>query len=523
MNYKIIILFCLFIFGIFYSAPSLTNSETGKKINLGLDLQGGMYLLLEVHKEEAVKSNFKSITMNLSRFFQKNDILIDESILKAENNEINFSLLDEDDIITVVNKLKNMEGVSFKNVETLFAISFSDLYIKELEDLAVTQAIQTIRNRLDQYGLSEPTVARKGKDNILVELPGIKTQEEEQRARELISKTAKLEILAVDEDRNSRVLSMTSNEAAQYGDIIIDSIDNGNLKLLVKELPVLTGNMLIDAQVGFDENNRPVINFSLNSEGASIFGDFTEKNIGKRTAIVLDGINYSAPVVRSRIGGGHVQVSGDYTIQEANDLAIALRSGSLLAPISVLEKRSIGPSLGADSIKASLIALLSGFLLVFFFMIIYYRKSGFIANIALLTNLFLIIGIMALFGATLTLPGMAGIVLTVGMAVDANVIILERIRELIKNGTDVKDAIEAGYEKASTAIIDANITTLIAAVLLYGYGTGPVKGFALTISIGILASMITSIIGTKGIFDFIIKNEKMNEQQKMNLIGIKGN
>jgi preprotein translocase subunit SecD len=262
--------------------------------------------------------------------------------------------------------------------------------------------------------------------------------------------------------------------------------------------------MLTDAKVGFDRNNQPVINFALNGQGAKIFGDFTAKAVGKRMAVVLDNKVYSAPVIRERIGGGHVQISGSFKLEEAHDLAIALRSGALLAPVYVMEKRSVGPSLGADNIKASSMALALGFILVVLFMVLYYGMAGVIADVALIGNLFLILAIMSLFGATLTLPGMAGIVLTVGMAVDANVIINERIRELLHEGKSIAKSIEEGYDKAFTAILDANVTTLIAAVVLWAYGTGPLKGFALTMGIGILASMLTAIVGTHGIYQWLL-------------------
>ncbi|MCK5294854.1 MAG: protein translocase subunit SecD, partial [Arcobacteraceae bacterium] len=250
--------------------------------------------------------------------------------------------------------------------------------------------------------------------------------------------------------------------------------------------------------------NQPVISFTLSSFGAKVFGDFTSKSIGKRLAVVLDGKVFSAPYIRERIGGGSGQISGGFTVSEAGNVAIALRSGALPAPVIMLEKRSVGPSLGADSINASIFALVSGFLLVVVFMIVYYGIGGVIANIALVTNIFIIVAVMAMFGATLTLPGMAGIVLTVGMAVDANVIISERIRELLKAGTSIPKAIENGYNNAMSAILDANITTLLVAVILYAYGTGPIKGFAITMSIGILASMITAILGTHGIYEALM-------------------
>ena len=400
--------------------------------------------------------------------------------------------------------LKDISGLEIKKDGLKYIITLSPSEIESVKEYAINQAVDTIRNRLDQFGLAEPNVAKQGKDKILVELPGIKTPEQEQRIRSLIAKAAHLQLMAVDEDRAARVYQMSEEEAAEYGDVILSDAKNPTIKYLLKEIPILDGSMIIDAKVAFDSNNQPVINFTLNSQGAKIFGDFTAKNIGKHLAIVLDNKVYSAPVIKERIGGGSGQISGGFSIEEAHDLAIALRSGALLAPVFLMEKRSVGPSLGSDSIKASLIALVVGFVMVVFFMIIYYGIAGFIADIALVANLFLIIGIMALFGATLTLPGMAGIVLTVGMAVDANVIINERIRELLREGVTIKKAIEQGYKNAMSAILDANITTLIAAVVLYAYGTGPIKGFALTISIGILASMLTAILGTHGIYEALL-------------------
>ena len=380
--------------------------------------------------------------------------------------------------------------------------------------MAVAQAVETIRNRLDQFGLSEPTVVRQGETDIVVELPGIKTAEDEKAARELFSKPANLELMAVDEERNDQVNTMTSSQAAAYGNIILEDTNNPNIKYLVKEIPILNGSQVIDAQVAFDQSNQAIINFTLNSTGAKIFGDFTSRSVGKRLAVVLDGKVYSAPNIRERIGGGSGQISGGFTLAEAGNVAIALRSGALPATVTLLEKRSVGPSLGADSIKASMIALISGFLAVFIFMVIYYRRAGVVANIALVTNIFIIIAVMAMFGATLTLPGMAGIVLTIGMAVDANVIITERIRELIKEGASIPKAIEDGYSNAMRAILDANITTLLVAVILYAYGTGPIKGFAITISIGILASMLTAILGTHGIYEAMMDKMAKDKNSK---------
>lgn len=459
-------------------------------------------MLLGVKSEEAVKSRLKSIASSITHHTQKNDILLDT--ISFNDESVTFTLLDQDDSKSIDELLSEMEGISIDGNGENYTIVLTPEEITKTKAQSISQAIETIRNRLDQFGLAEPIVARQGEEKILVQLPGIKTQEEEQRARELISRSAKLELMAIDESKNARVYSMDEHEARKYGDLILSDASREMTKHLVHEIPILDGGMLTDAQVSFDQNNRPVIGFKLNSEGAQIFGDFTGKNVGNHLAIVLDGKVYSAPVINERIGGGSGQISGDYTLEDAQDLAIALRSGALQAPVFMMEKRSVGPSLGADSIKASMIALIGGFLLVVLFMIIYYRMAGVIANIALIANLFIILAVMALFGATLTLPGMAGIVLTVGMAVDANVIISERIRELLYSGLSVKKAVEQGYANAMRAILDANVTTLIAAVVLYAYGTGAIKGFAITISIGILASMLTAILGTHGIYDMLI-------------------
>lgn len=498
INFRLFIFIVAFLFSFFLSIPSIFNLDSGKKISLGLDLQGGLHLMLGVETEKAVESKIKSLASSVKYFTEDKDILIDE--LKIDNLSVSFSVLDADEELKIDEYLNETQGLDIKKSNSKYSITYTEQEILNIKNFAINQAIDTIRNRLDQFGLAEPSVTKQGDEKVLVELPGIKNEEDEKRARELISKPANLQLMAIDEAKIDQVNSLSEYQAQALGDIILKDANNEEMKYLLKELPILDGEMLTDAKVGFDQNNQPVINFTLNSKGAKIFGDFTTKNIGKRLAVVLDKKVYSAPVIRERIGGGSGQISGGFTMQEAQSVAIALRSGALLAPVKMLEKRSVGPSLGADSIQASLFALISGFLAVIAFMVYYYKRAGIIANIALVVNLFLIISIMALFGATLTLPGMAGIVLTVGMAVDANVIITERIRELLGEKISIKKAIELGYQNASRAILDANITTLIAAVLLYAYGTGPIKGFAITISIGILASMLTAILGTYGIY-----------------------
>ncbi|MGP1561800.1 MAG: protein translocase subunit SecD [Helicobacteraceae bacterium] len=501
LSARFIILILAFLFGLFFSAPSFFNMEKGSKVNLGLDLQGGLYMLLGVDTAEAVSAKIQSISSSISYFTTSNDILIDN--LEYVKDFVTFELLDDTSKNELDEYLKGINGIEISVTDKLYSINLTQKEIQETKTSALLQSIETIRNRLDQFGLAEPTVMKQGDDKILVELPGIKTKEEEDRAMELIGKTALLKMMAVDEPRSHMAPSISQQEAQNFGDVLLEDVYNKDKKYLLRKIPILDGSKLTDARVGYDQNNRPVINFTLDSQGAKIFGDFSGKNVGKRLAVVLDNKVYSDPVINERIGGGSGQISGHFTLKEASDLAIALRSGSLSAKVTPLEKRSVGPSLGSDSIKKSVISLIGSFLLVALFMIFYYGYSGVISDIALVANLLIIIGVMAIFGATLTLPGMVGIVLTIGMAVDANVIIVERIKELLNEGKSVAQAIEKGYENAFRAILDSNVTTIIAAIALYAYGTGPIKGFALTLSVGILTSMLTAIVGTRGLYDLL--------------------
>lgn len=497
LNTKLFAFLLALLFGITLSIPSLFHTA-GPKITLGLDLQGGLNLLLGVKVQEAIKTRYSSIAAEINYYTLDEKILIDG--LKSTSQSVEFELLDANEKDKINQYLKKISGLEIQENNLHYTLLLSADEIKNVQNFALEQAIGNIRNRLDQFGLSEPSVTKQGTEAILVQLPGIKTQEEEQRALELISKGGHLQMMAVDEARNARVFSMNELEAQSYGDVILPFVNNPEQKILLKAIPILDGSMLTDARAAYDQNGQPIINFNLNAQGAKIFGDFSGKNVGNRMAVVLDEKVYSAPVIRERIGGGSGQISGGFSVQEASDIAIALRSGALPAPIELLEKRSVGPSLGADSIKSSMIALISGAILVMVFMVIYYGIAGLIANVALVVNILLVISVMSLFGATLTLPGMAGIILSVGMAVDANIIINERIREGFRAKENFIKAMENGYVNASRAIFDSNLTTLIAAILLYAFGTGAIKGFAITMSIGIIASIITAIIGTHGIF-----------------------
>ena len=504
LNYRLVIFILATIFGIAFTIPSFLGKNP--KVNLGLDLQGGMYLVLGVKSEEAVKNKIKSIASAIKYLSDKKDLFIDK--LKTSTDSLEFELIDKDDAPKMDAALQKIKGIEIKKIpekeSIIYKISLTKEAIAKTKEDALKQAIQTIRSRLDAFGLAEPSVTQQGKDKIVVELPGIKTEKEKNNIKKLISSAAHLELYLVDTDHKVT----NPSEAAKYGDIMLPDKNNPKRMWLLKTPPVIDGSMITDATVGFTQKtNQPAIFFTLNSQGAAIFGDVTGKNVGKQLAIVVDNKVYSAPTIQERIGGGSGQITVGST-DEAHILAIALRSGSLPAPVVLLEQRSVGASLGADSIRKSMIALITGFVIVVIFMAWYYGLAGVIADIALVTNLFLITAVMALFGATLTLPGMAGIVLTVGMSVDANVIINERIRELIREGKSIKLAIEGGYQNAMSAIVDANITTLIAAIALFAYGTGTIKGFAITMAIGILASMLTAILGTHGIWQYLLAANK---------------
>ncbi|NOY13300.1 MAG: protein translocase subunit SecD, partial [Deltaproteobacteria bacterium] len=374
-------------------------------------------------------------------------------------------------------------------------------------DYAVRQALETMRNRVDQFGVSEPTLQRQSDNRILIQLPGIK---DPGRAIALLGKTARLEFKMVAENVN--VQDAIAGKLPPGTQLLYERNVNPSTgavtetPLVVKDKTILTGDLLSDANVRINSRfNEPYVSIDFNAVGAKRFDQITAANVGKRMAIVLDGTVYSAPVIRERISGGSAQISGSFSPQEATDLAIILRAGSLPAPVKILENRTVGPSLGQDSIDKGIRSIIIGGLLVVIAMVLYYRLSGVVAVIALVLNLVFITAMLSMFGATLTLPGLAGIVLTVGMAVDANVLIFERVREELRLGKAPKLALGVGYGKAFLTIIDANLTTLLAALVLFQFGTGPVRGFAVTLSIGIIASLFTAIFVSRVIFDYFLQ------------------
>ncbi|MDH5764070.1 MAG: protein translocase subunit SecD [Nitrospinota bacterium] len=486
-----------------------------EKINLGLDLQGGMHLVLEVEAEKAVEFSMEQRVEDIKHALGDEDIEVDLVTLNKDTNVIRVVLVDPIDIRGAETVLKNFTALEKKDplrdgLELVYQLREEE--IDFIKDNAVQQGMETIRNRIDQFGVAEPSIQVQGERRILVQLPGIKDAD---RAVKLIGKTARLEFKMIDE-------SMTPEAARKQGippgsEILIEQIKEKATGKVIEEKPYLvkkrtlvTGDMLTAAEVRFDSQfNEPYVAINFNSLGGMIFGELTSANVGKRLAIVLDDHIYSAPVIREKITGGRAQVSGSFTPDEARDLAIALRAGALPAPVTILENRTVGPSLGRDSVEAGINSVVIGMIAVVLFILIYYRLAGVVAVGALLLNLVMLLGALAYFGASLTLPGIAGIILTVGMAIDANVLVFERIREEIRIGKTVRAAIDAGFAKAFRTIVDANVTTFIAAIVLFQFGTGPIKGFAITLCIGIAASMFTAVFVSRTTFDAFMSRKKI--------------
>ncbi|HHF97894.1 MAG TPA: protein translocase subunit SecD [Candidatus Aerophobetes bacterium] len=362
---------------------------------------------------------------------------------------------------------------------------------------AVDTALEVIRNRIDQFGVREPTIARQGLTRIVVDLPGI---EDPQRAIELIGKTALLEFKLLDEKGD---LNKALEGDIPAGDEIL--YDSEGKAYLVKKEALLTGSAIKDARVEINQWGQPYVALDFTKEGAEKFADITGKHVGERLAIILDNVVKSAPVIKTRITGGKAVIEGNFTMEEANELRIVLKSGALPIPLNIIQNTTVGPSLGKDSIRKGLLSGIIGLIAVLIFMGVYYKKAGLIADLALILNLLFLMASLAALKATLTLPGIAGIILTIGMSIDANVIIFERIREELKKERAPRSAVDVGYDRALRTILDANITTLITALILFQFGTGPVKGFATTLSIGILASLFTAVVVTRAIFNLLLE------------------
>ncbi|MBT5551625.1 MAG: protein translocase subunit SecD [Nitrospina sp.] len=485
-----------------------------EKISLGLDLQGGMHLLLEVKVEKAVEASLERLADDIKRGITDEDLEVDRIKAIYKDRQVNVRMVDKLDLPPVKTVLQGYPFFSLLSEDEDglgLVYQLSADHVEQIEQNAVSQGLETIRNRVDQFGVSEPTIQVQGIKRILVQLPGVKDPE---RAINLIGKTARLEFKLLDEE--SSLQNALSGNIPEGSEILYQRVENKETgevtrePFLLKKRTVLTGETLTGAEIRFDTDfNEPYVALNFNSVGAMIFQQVTRENIKKRLAIVLDSNVYSAPVIQDEIPGGRAQITGQFTSAEARDLAIVLRAGALPAPVVILENRTVGPSLGKDSIEKGITSILYGGLLVVVFIAIYYKLSGVIAVTALFLNIVLLAGALAYFGAALTLPGIAGIILTVGMAIDANVLVFERIREEIRIGKTVRAAIDAGFSKAFRTIVDANITTFIAAVVLFQFGTGPIKGFAITLCIGIAASMFTAVFVSRAIFDGTMSQTKI--------------
>ena len=524
-----------------------------KPVTLGLDLQGGTHLVLQIDVEKAMEDEVSAALREIKNRLQNEDIPILNA--KRDGKRIEIVLLEKDSLSKALELIKEDYGDMFniKTEDGKVVLDLKPSYVSKEIDKLAEQALETIRNRIDELGVAEPVIVRNGRDRIIVELPGIKDPE---RAKKVIGKVAKLEfkevvdtaqtpgelitklggtipsgetvsvepspsgpkfyVVKTGEKKELKVVSFEDlvkkfgGSVPEDQQVLIQEIKNKSGKVvgyqffILKKEPILTGAYLKDAYPSMDEYGMPAVSFELNSEGARIFKEYTSKHIGTRLAIVLDNKVQSAPVIRSSIGG-RGQITGQFTYQEAKDLSIVLRAGALPAPVKIIEETTVGPSLGKESIEKGVKAGIAGLILVMVFMVVYYKLSGVIADLALLMNVAVLWAALALLGATLTLPGIAGFILTIGMAVDANVIIFERIREELKKGRNLYSAVEAGFSRAWGTIIDANVTTLIAAAVLFQFGTGPIKGFAVTLSLGILSSMFTAVFVTKVLLDIIVK------------------
>ena len=489
-------------------------------LSLGLDLQGGIHLVLEVEEEKAVQIAVDRLRKSVEDLLADKSIAVD-GVSREGSTGISIELQDESDADEVQTLISD-SAPSFSLQESSggrleYALSSDEA--ERIKTSAINQALETIRNRIDEFGVAEPLIQRLGLNQIAIQLPGV---QDPQRAKDLIQKTALLEFKMlheskvaldlppqVDRGQEEKIRQELEEKIPEEAEILFETgqrEDDGprySIPYLVKKDAALVGDLLQDARVTIGDFNEPNVSVTFDSKGAKEFDLVTAANVGKRMAIVLDGKVYSAPTINERISGGRAVISGRFTTEEANDLAVVLRAGALPAPLKTLQDLTVGPSLGKDSIEKGLSTTLIAGSLVLIFMIVYYRLSGLIANVALALNLIGLLGALSGLNATLTLPGIAGIILTMGMGVDSNVLIFERIREELRNGRPVRLAVDAGFEKAFLTIVDAHVTTLITGLALFLFGTGPIKGFAVTLCLGIGINLFTAFVGTKVVFDYL--------------------
>lgn len=513
-RWRLAVVLAVLLFGAIYVLPSLPgvpSSPLGRvlpasAINLGLDLMGGIHLTLGVDVDKAVENATAQMGQDIRTLAREKEIFvlrprvlpgdrIEFVLPRAEQREALGELLARQFPQLAVAVPQPADDGQLR-----YMVTMKPEYRKTISDMALEQAVKTIRNRIDQFGVAEPDIRKQQDNRIQIQLPGL---HDTQRAIQIIGQTAHLEFHIVRDDVDTEKATRgILPPGVEVRPMVRRGADGSQTEIpvAVDREAVLTGEYVADARPGFDNFNQAYVMLTFNNRGAAMFERITQENVRKRLAIVLDGKVYSAPVIQEKIGGGRASITGKFTTAEAQDLAIVLRAGSLPAPVSVLEERTVGPSLGQESIDKGVLAAAVGGATVMLFMVVYYGVSGLIANVMLGFTVLLILAGMAAFGATLTLPGLAGIVLTLGMAVDANVLIFERIREELRKGHTALSAIHEGFDRATLAITDSNLTTIIAAAILYQFGTGPVRGFAVTLSLGIIASMFTAIFVSRVVY-----------------------
>ncbi len=516
LRWRLSVIVLVAFLGLIYTLPSvgpIKQSFLGKflpddVISLGLDLKGGIHLTLGVDVDKALANSLVQTGRDVRDQAKDEGIAVLRPRTSDDGKHLELVLASGDKRQAFDDLLsKHFSVLSVKDVSSVedgrfrYTLSFTPRYAAEQARMTVDQAVKTIRNRIDEFGVAEPDIRKQSDNRIQVQLPGLHDPE---RAIKLIGKTAHLEFKVVDDSAD---LEKAQKGILPPGDELSTlrhrNPDGSYLErpIVLRSDAVMTGENISDARASFDNNNRAYVGLSFTPSGARQFERVTGENVKKRLAIVLDGKVYSAPTIQEKISGGRASITGNFTTEEARDLAIVLRAGALPAPVSILEQRSVGPSLGQESIEKGVYSAMVGGVFVVAFMILYYGYAGFVADLALVFNMVLIIAGLAGFGATLTLPGIAGIILTIGMAVDANVIIFERIREELRLGLPARKAVDLGYSRATLTILDANLTTVIAAMVLYQFGTGPIRGFAVTLILGIVASMFTAIFFTRFLFD----------------------
>lgn len=491
--WKIVLILAVCLYGFAWSAPNLVSTEQRawlqenlpwlpyKTVNLGLDLRGGAHLLYEIDLDKVFVERADMMVQDLRKSLREDKIAY--SRIGTVSKGVRVTLKDAQDAEAVKKMMRKLDRRLLVSADgDTVSAEMDAAMIKEVEDQVISQVIEVVRRRIDELGTTEPVIQRQGVNRVIIQVPGAKSED----LRRLVGKTAKLAFHLVGDPGKRGA-----------GEVSLPYAENPERRINIKRRALITGDMLDNAQPSFNQSGQPVVSFKLNAAGARKFCDVTRNNVNKPFAIVLDDEVISAPVINEPICGGQGQISGGFSVQEANDLALLLRAGALPADMVVVEERTVGPSLGADSIAAGKKASLIGLALVLAFMLITYGSFGVMADLALIVNVALIMALLSSLQATLTLPGIAGIVLTIGMAVDANVLIFERIREELKGGRSVISAVDAGYSRAMSTIVDSNLTTLIAALILFAFGTGPIKGFAVTLGIGIVTSFFSAIMVTR--------------------------